>query len=56
MNEDSELKSRVTELEIKLTYQDRLIDELNQVVIELRLEQPRPVRQATTISTSCRAT
>lgn len=29
---------RVTELEIKLTYQDELIETLNQAVIELRRE------------------
>ena len=29
---------RVTELEIRLTYQDELIETLNQVVIELRRE------------------
>lgn len=29
---------RLTELEIKLTYQDELIETLNQVVIELRRE------------------
>jgi uncharacterized coiled-coil protein SlyX len=38
-NED--LEKRVTELEVKLTYQDRLIEELNQVVIELRAEIER---------------
>jgi SlyX protein len=32
----SEVEDRITELEIKLSYQDRLIDTLNQVIIELR--------------------
>jgi len=32
------LEERVTELEVRLTYQDRLIAELNEVVIELRGE------------------
>ncbi len=31
-----DLERRVIELEIKLTHQDRLLDELNEVVIEQR--------------------
>jgi len=39
------LESRVTELEIKLTYQDALIETLNQVVIELRNEVEATARR-----------
>lgn len=35
---EDELAARITDLEIKLTYQDALIETLNQCVIELRGE------------------
>ncbi len=35
------LEDRVTELEVRLTYQDRLIAELNDVILELRGELQR---------------
>lgn len=35
---DCSSEPRVTELEIKVTYQDEVIETLNQVVIELRRE------------------
>ena len=35
------LEQRVVELEVKLTYQDRLIAELNDVVIDLRAQLER---------------
>lgn len=44
MNET--LEARVVELEVKLTYQDRLIAELNEVVIELRAEVERLAARA----------
>jgi uncharacterized coiled-coil protein SlyX len=34
----TEVLDRITELEIKLTYQQRLTEELNQAVVELRAE------------------
>jgi uncharacterized coiled-coil protein SlyX len=41
------LETRVTDVEIKLTYQDRLIETLNQVIIELRAELAGATRRLT---------
>lgn len=40
-NDEGALEARITELEVRLTYQDRLIADLNEVVIELRSEVER---------------
>ena len=42
----TDIEARVIELEVKLTYQDRLIAELNEVVIELRAEVERLAAKA----------
>ena len=38
MDDDSRWARRVTDLEIRLSYQDRLLDELNEVILELRAD------------------
>jgi SlyX protein len=43
----ADCEPRVTELEIKVTYQDELIETLNQVVIELRRELEAALQRLT---------
>jgi SlyX protein len=51
---DARLEERITNLEIKLTYQDDLIQALNEVVVELRGEVGRLARTVESLEAEAR--